>query len=255
MSITVTPPVREAGDPSLDGPPSDGIPSAANRTITRGPDISARASGLGALGFVGLVIVQNLIRGGAAPTPGDGTDEVLAHYAEHRTLTVVLLATFVLGLCSLAVFLGGTVRRLLRSERPGWAILGCVSACSVIALFAGVVAAEQALSVLAASSHPDLGAVEAIWALHNSVFTVNLLFIAMALVGLSRAGIAAGITPKIFGRLAPVGAVLLASGTITGPLTANGEAMALFAVSVLGFVVWLAFLVTTGVRLVRSDAA
>ncbi len=50
----------------------------------------------------------------------------------------------------------------------------------------------------------------ALWALHNSVFTVLLLFIGIALLGLGRAGVAAGITPRAFAWLAPLGTGLLA---------------------------------------------
>ncbi|MBV9950305.1 MAG: hypothetical protein JO291_00025 [Acidimicrobiia bacterium] len=234
-------------------PPDHGI-APRTRSIPAVGDLTDRAAGLGAIGFAGLVIVQNVIRG-SAPQPGADIDDVVAHYADHRGLTVVLTVTFVLSLGCLAAFLGGVVRRLVTSGRPGWAVLGGAGGMAIIALFASVVAAEQAISVLAAGSAPDPQAIEALWSLHNSLFTVNMLFIGIALVGLSRAGIAAGITPRAFARLAPAGAALLAIGTLSGPYTANGEAMVLFGVSVVGFVVWLAFLVATGVRLVRSDAS
>lgn len=75
----------------------------------------------------------------------------------------------------------------------------------------------------------------------------------MALLGLSRAGVAAGLTPRAFERVAPVGAGLLLAGAITGPSIAAGDAMAVFALSFIGFAVWLGFLVSTGLRLVRGD--
>jgi hypothetical protein len=117
-----------------------------------------------------------------------------------------------------------------------------------------VVAAEQAVSVIAHSDSPDLGAVQALWALHNSAFTVLHIALAVALVGLAKAGVAAGVTPAVFDRLAPVGGALLAAGSIAGPFIAAGEAMPVMGVALLGFVTWLAFLVTTGQRMVRSDA-
>ena len=98
-----------------------------------------------------------------------------------------------------------------------------------------------------------IGAIQALWALHNSVFTVLYVFLAIALVGLSRAGVAAGLTPRAFAVAAPVGAALLAIGAAAGPYIANGEAMPAFGVAGLGFLTWLAFLVTTGLRLVRSE--
>jgi hypothetical protein len=75
------------------------------------------------------------------------------------------------------------------------------------------------------------------------------------LLGFSRAGIADGMTPRVFARLAPVGAAMLLVGTLGGPAVAAGHAMVLFAVAGLGFLVWLAFLLATGIRLVRSGEA
>jgi hypothetical protein len=122
-----------------------------------------------------------------------------------------------------------------------------------MALFAVVVGADQALSVVATHNTPDLGAVEALWALHNSVFIVLDASIAIALIGLAKAGVAGGITPHLFERLAPVGASLLLVACAAGPAIAAGDALPLFGLAGLGFVVWLGFLATTGLRLVRSE--
>ena len=167
----------------------------------------------------------------------------------------MLVASYVLSGIGLIAFLGGAMRRLLASERRGWAFAGLVGATGIMALFTIVVAAEQALSVVATRGQPNLGAIEALWALHNSVFTVLDLSIAAALLGLSRAGIAAGITPRAFGRLAPIGAALLVVGALAGPAIAAGDAMPLFGLAGLGFLVWLAFVITTGMRLVRAGDA
>ena len=115
-----------------------------------------------------------------------------------------------------------------------------------------LLASEQALSVIAHGDDPDLAAVSALWALHNSVFTVLLLFLGIALFGLSRAGVAAGITPRVFGWLAPVGSVMLAISCAAGPATAAGELGGIFGLGLIGFVIWLAFLAATGFRLVRT---
>jgi hypothetical protein len=218
-------------------------------------DIPPRAAGVGALAFVAVVVLQNFLRGGSAPANGASSESVLSHYADHRTITFVLTATFVASGVGLAVFLGGAMRRLVASSRPSWAFTGFVGATGVMALFAVVVGIEQALSVVATGDSPNLGAVEALWALHNSVFAVLMLLIGVALLGLARAGVAAGITPRVFDRLAPVGFGLLALGTIGGPSIAAGDALPLFGLSLVGFGTWLAFLVTTGLRLVRSQVA
>jgi hypothetical protein len=84
------------------------------------------------------------------------------------------------------------------------------------------------------------------------VFSVLYVLLATALFGLGRAGVAAGITPRIFDRLAPVGAGLLVVAAAAGPAIAAGEAMPVFALGGIGFLTWLGFLVTTGRRLVRG---
>jgi hypothetical protein len=226
---------------------------AANRRFSL-DDIGARLAGLGALAFVAIVVVQNLVRGGSAPANGASGGEVLAYYADHRATTFLLVATFVLSGAGLATFLGGAMRRLLAGGRPGWAIAGGVGAAGMLALFAVIVACEQALSVLATGDRPDVGAIEALWTLHNSAFTVLYVLLAVTMLGLARAGVAAGLTPRVFERLAPAGATLLAAGAIAGPAIAAGDAMPVFALAGLGFLVWLAFLTTTGLRLVRGAA-
>ena len=218
-------------------------------------DIGARVAGAGAITFATVVIAQNLIRGGSAPGNGASSTEVLTHYADHRAIIFVLVGTYVLSGVGLAVFLGGAMPRLLASSRRGWALTGLVGATCVMALFAVVVGAEQALTVVAHQDHPDIGAIEAVWALHNSAFTILDFSIAAALLGLSRAGIADGMTPSVFARLAPVGAGLLLVGTLAGPAIAVGDAMPLFGVTAIGFLVWLSFLITTGLRLMRGRAA
>ena len=239
--------------------PSSSRPSALDERLSQPPpapperDLSRRLAGAGAATFAVIVVGQNAVRGSAAPMPGASGADVLEYYADHRAVTTVLLASFLVGAVSLAAFVGGSMRSFLTSARRGWAITGLIGAIGVIAMFAGVVASEQALTVLASGDGADTATAESIWALHNSLFTVNFAFIALALVGLSRAGIATGTTPRPFRWLAPIGAGLLSVGTVAGAYIAAGDAAALFGIATTGFVVWLAFLVTTSTRLLRRS--
>ncbi len=233
------------------------ITTGAGAPAHRGPgspsgDIKGRAAGLGALAFAAIVVLQNVVRGASAPANDATGAQVLAHYADHRAITVILAATFVLSAVGLAVFLGGAMRRLLAGNRPGWAYTGAIGAVGIMTVFAVLVGTEEALSVVATGSEPNLASIDALWALHNSVFTVLLLSVGVALLGLGRAGVAAGITPPAFDRLAPAGCALLALASAAGPFIAAGEAMPVFGLGAIGFLIWLAFLVTTGRRLVRS---
>src|SRR6476659_8024980 len=68
---------------------------------------SARLAGAGALLFAGSVVFQNILRGGSAPANDAPASEVLAHYASHRGVTFVLVASFVAGALGLITFLAG----------------------------------------------------------------------------------------------------------------------------------------------------
>ena len=179
----------------------DRAPTARGRS-TAG-DLSSRAAGWGALTFAIVVIAQNVIRGASAPGNDASAAKVLSHYSGDEATSILLAATYVLSGIGLAVFIGGITRRLLATSRSGWAITGLVGAIGIFTVFALVVAAEQALTVAAHMDRPDLGAMQALWALHNSIFSVLDLSIALALLGLSRAAVAAGLNPKAFNRLAP----------------------------------------------------
>jgi hypothetical protein len=239
---------------TLDVATSAGDPTPLARQSPSG-DISARLAGAGAITFAVTVLAQNIIRGVTAPGNGASTAEIVSHYGSDRAIMFVLVATYVLSGAGLAVFLGGAMRRLMAGERRGWALTGFVGAISIMALFAVVAGAEQALGGVAHQAQPDLGGIQAVWAIHNSVFAVLDFSIAVALVGLSRAGVAVGITPRVYARLAPVGAALLLVGTLAGPAIAEGDAMPLFGLTGLGFLIWLSFVFTSGLRLVRSGRA
>jgi hypothetical protein len=222
------------------------------RTTAAPADLGRRAAGWGAITFAVVVIVQNLIRGVSAPGNGASAAQVLSHYSGDGATPFILMGTYVVSGLGLAVFVGGIARHLLAGSRPGWAWLGLLGAVGIATVFTLVVAAEQSLSVAAHMDHAQPGTMAALWALHNSIFSVLDLFIAVALVGLSRAAVASAMTPSAFTWLAPVGAALLIVGVVAGPAIAGGDAMPLFGLAGLGFLVWLAFLIVTGVRLIRS---
>ena len=181
-------------------------PSSTGRSATG--DLSSRAAGWGALTFAVVVIAQNVIRGAFAPGNGASAAKVLSDYSGDGAIPYVLAATYVVSGVGMAVFLGGVTRHLLATSRRGWAMTGVVGAIGIMIVFTLVVAAEQALTVVAHMDRPDLGALQAVWALHNSTFTVLDLWIAIALLGLSRAAVAA------IGRVRAAGQALRGIGDV-----------------------------------------
>jgi len=86
--------------------------------------------------------------------------------------------------------------------------------------------------------------------LHNAVFTLNLLAVGGALLGLGRAAGLAGLVPRWMTPLSVGGAALLAVAAT--PAVAEVHGSNLVALGLIGFVCWLVLLATAGVQLVRT---
>ena len=78
-----------------------------------------------------------------------------------------------------------------------------------------------------------------------------MAMLATALLGFSLAGAAAGITPRWFRLLGPAGAILMIVSAANGVSIAEGSPIVF--VGLIGFLIWLLFVVTTGVGMIRRD--
>jgi hypothetical protein len=211
-----------------------------------------RVLALGGAAFTAIVIAQNLIRGASAPQNNAPVTDVLEHYRDDTGIALLLTAMFVVGGVCLTGFVAELTRRLWRRGSEVWTTVGLIGAVGVIGAFSLVVAAEAALVGAAGREAPDLGTIDALWLTHNAVFAILGLSLAMALLGLGRAAAAGGLAPAFFRWLAPVGAAALCVGAAGAPVEVDGSVMATMLPSLAGFVVWLAFLVCTSLRMVRS---
>jgi hypothetical protein len=113
-----------------------------------------------------------------------------------------------------------------------------------------VTAADVAIAAYIHRGAADPAVVEGLWVLHNSVFGFVMASIGAALAGLTIAAARTGLLSKRWGIAGPVGAALLIVGAATTPAMIDGGATLL--VGLAGFLVWLAFVVRTGVALLRS---
>ncbi|MGV1036012.1 MAG: hypothetical protein ACOYD0_03155 [Candidatus Nanopelagicales bacterium] len=214
--------------------------------------ISPRVAGWGGIFFVVIVVLQNLTRGAVAPQNDAPIPQVLEYFAQHRTLDLLLCTSFALGAVGLALFLGGLMSKIAVGPARSWAYMGFAGAVGVIALFSTLVGTETALSVAANRPQPSLGAMDALWSLHNGIFAVLCLSIGVALGGLGLACVAHELLPRAFTWLAPIGGCLLAVGAIAAPLVADGSAPAVLGIMLIGFLIWLIVVAFVGVRLIRE---
>lgn len=155
---------------------------------------------------------------------------------------------------ALGVLLGAIWTRI-SAAAPGWAHTGIIGAIGSFAIFPILVASEVALMTVAGRPGPDLTAVDVLWVLHNAIFAINSLALAVAVLGLSTAGVRAGAAPAAFAKVGPVGAALLVVGAIGAPLIARGEGQPLFALIGIGYLSWLILVASMSVRLTRRPWA
>ena len=211
----------------------------------------AGLAGAGGLVFLVLIAGQNVLKAALGPTNTASAAD-LTEFTHDRAWSVhLLVVTYVLGFPALLAF-GAGLRTWCTTTQPrtaAWAGLGQLSTVVIAVLF-GLVNVIQitmvaARDVLAGS--PELAQV--LWTLHNAVFTINLVAVGTALLGLGRAAASARLIPSWLGIATAIGAVLLIASAL--PAVAVVEGSPWMAVGLVGFLIWMVFLAVAGVGLLR----
>lgn len=223
--------------------------SAAATTSTRGRTIGTRIAGIGGLAFIANVVVNNVLRGSFPKNDASATD-VATFYAEHDVLTSVFAAIYPIGLVGIALFVAGVASRALSGPGRLSAIMGIVGSAGVAGGFSTLLAFDSAIAGYLHRGGTSTDVVEGLWVTHNAVFGILLGSIAVALAGLANAAVSAGLLGRVWRPVSFVGAALLLAGTATTPAIIDGAPTMFLGFA--GFAVWVAFVVTTSVRLIRS---
>jgi hypothetical protein len=210
---------------------------------------SGLIAGIGGLVFVGTVLVQNALRA-QFPANDAPAEEVVRYYADHRGVTVILAALFAVGAVGIATFLGGAVARAVRGSSRGLAIAGAVGGAAILGTFSVMVALDIAIAGYVHRGVPDSSVVEGLWVLHNSVFGVLQAALGVTLASLTSACAASGLLSPKWKTVGIVGGALLLVSAATTPAIVDGSPT--MFIGVLGFIVWLAFVATTSVKMLRS---
>ncbi|HEX3706427.1 MAG TPA: hypothetical protein VHV76_07320 [Mycobacteriales bacterium] len=211
-------------------------------------------AGLGGLVFLALLIVQNALTLFTDPADSASADQIL-HFAHAQAWSVdLLVVTYVLGFPALLAFAAGLSRRCVQLAPASeiWGCVGRMSAVVIVVLF-GLVNIVQVVIVAArADLASDPALVRTLWILHNAVFTLNLLAIGGALLGLGRGATQAGLVPRWMGPVSTVGAILLAIAA--APAVAEVHGSKILAVGLVGFLCWLVLLATSSISLLQGTA-
>jgi len=208
----------------------------------------ARAAAIGAFGFAAGVAVQNFVLLIGMSDASATMPEAAAWLADNPGRTATASALVGVNLPFLLLFTAA-LRALTRDTQAArlWIDLGSLAVVVLASIF-GVVAATQIASTLVAGA----GATPiftALWSLHNATFAMSFSALAVTLLGFSIGAHAAGISPAWQRGVGLLAAVLLLVAGLANTAVAGGSPIVF--VGLLGFALWLVWLVTTGVRLLR----
>jgi hypothetical protein len=210
---------------------------------------AGRYAGIGGLVFVVVLVVQNLLRAkapGFDAAPGAVSD----YFLHHRAAALIPLGLFPIEMLALFAFVAGVWTTVSRGPDRWWATMGILGAAAIASLFAIVNIIEIVLTAKAENLAHSPVVVEALWAVHGAAFGLDLAAIAVALVGLSRAATASALVPGWLGAaVLPGAAFLLIASVFTVALTNGGPWLAL---GLVGFVLWLLFMVASSISLLRT---
>jgi hypothetical protein len=214
---------------------------------------SGRFVGAAAIAFVVLVVIENaLLAVTGALTYSAPIEDVLAYYAANRDAVALVSGLVALYLPLLLVFLTGLHGLVERRGPAGadWSRLAVAAGATLAAIFVLVNVLQIGLALSADGLAEPTSAFELVWQIHAAAFALALPMIGTTFIGTALAAHASGLTPAWQRLLGLVGGSLLLAAGLGNLAIADGSP--LIFVGLLGFAAWLVWLISTGVRLVRS---
>lgn len=212
------------------------------------PFSPARAAAVGALGFAAGVVVQNAFLLVGMPDASAPASEAATWLADHRGRASAASALVGLNLPLLLLFTASL--RTLASDAPAarlWIDLGSFAVVVLTAVFGMVAATQIAAAHIAAGGATP--AFTSLWTLHNAVFSIAITALGVTLLGFSVGAYAAGIGWRWQRTVGLLGAALLLVTGLANSAVVGGSPVVY--VGTAGFALWLVWLASTGVRLLR----
>ena len=221
-----------------------------SQELSSAPRRDVLAGGAG-LVFLALIVMQNVIRPALGPGNVASAEElsVLTH-ADAWSVHLFMVA-FALGFPAVIAFAEGVARWCIRKD-PRTGTLAGMGRASV-AVIAALIAVVNAIQVVlvAGRDHLAPSTAELLWTVHTAVFTLNMIAIGTALLGLGLAAVRAGLIARWMGPVTAVGGSLLIVAAMPAVPVVQGSAW--LAVGLMGFVIWMLFLAVTATALLRRD--
>ncbi len=212
-----------------------------------------RLVGAAAITFAVLWVIENvLLAVTGAPSYSAPIKEVLAYYSANRDAVAIVSGLVALYLPLLLVFVTGLHGLVERRSGAGadWSRLALAAGATLSAIFVLFNVTQIGLALSAGGLAEPTSAFELVWQVHAAAFALALPMLGTTCIGVALAAHASGLTPAWQRLLGLVGGSLLLAAGLGNLAIADGSA--LIFVGLLGFAAWLVWLLTTGVRFVRS---
>lgn len=216
--------------------------------MNRKTNMFARLGGIAGIGFAALILLLNLavLVPAGFPSPGTGSDQALAFFADGRP-AMNLASAFLPAVWMLATLFGAAAvaagRAAERERGEAWSLVG----------LAGVLMQNLDIAVVSALrlalAHTEGEGAVALWAFHEALFGLNGTFLALALVGFSISGVRGGLIPVWLAAMGFTAAVLQFASAVLTPQVMAGDATGLIGLA--GWLIWVAWLVLYGLALIR----
>lgn len=227
----------------------DAATGQQSRILAGKPATYHRLAGVGGLIFAASLVADNLVRA-KAPGFGAGPAQVTAYFLHNRAAALIPLGLFPATMLAFFVFVAAVWTTADRDEDRWWASAGVLGAATIAALFSLVNVTEIVITAQAAQLAASPAVAQALWALHAAAFGLDMAAIGATLIALSRAAAAARLIPAWFAAVAwPGAACLIVASVFTVALVNGGPWL---AVGLVGFFVWLVFVVAASISLLRG---
>ena len=205
-------------------------------------DVQVKVGGYAVIGFATVIVGANVVAVSAGmPLPGAGLAEVGDFFGSSDAVGLSSAFTPLAWLLA-TVFGASAVTALWHAERV-WALTGFAGVLLQNATFAALIATRLALT--------SGGDTATLWALHNGFFALNGTFLAIALVGLSVAGVRAGLVRPWHALLGYLAAGLQFASATLAFTVVDGN---LGFLGLAGWVLWVVWLVAYGVQLIGTSS-
>jgi hypothetical protein len=223
--------------------------------VDAGEQVRSKMVGVGALGFASCVLGINLVENVVAsrPDPGGGAEEVLAWAIDaevHLWVSTILLPVSIFFLFAFVVGLAWRLRSAGRDSTM--AIVGGIGATGLFGTLSAAIASDAVL--ISRAEDLSLEMVAVLNDFTTVLFILNWAVLALTFWALSRAAWTVGLIPRWLERVSLVGAAALWLGSTQAVSALRGTLPPLL-VGLLGFGIWLLFLIVAGVRGLRSDTS